>query len=389
MVKRPFLLALGVLVGALSTVPSSPVSATSRISWPDTWAVLSTPHVPAAAGLSQVSCASSKLCIAIGAQSASSGASSRPLVEIYGGRTWVIAHPPGASASGALNAVSCNTKSWCMLVGEAASTATTALVDVYSSGHWASAPVPVGSELQTVSCPAVNRCIAFGSGGTPETPAAFSYRSGRWTKVPILGGVKSLGEVSVLSLWCVAVNSCLGVGFSNAGGYVSTRSVAVRYNGNSFEDADSPAWSAGGVSILSQVACESSTLCVTTGESQAGTYQGVAGTKLDSVVQVLHAGQWHSALNAPDSGTAGVGLVGGGCVATSCFVLGQSTADSGAIVEDRLEGGTWTTTTGLLSLPGTASLDSLACPNESFCMAVGTSSLNGGPTAQPVAIQGS
>jgi hypothetical protein len=141
----------------------------------------------AGTSISNVSCSSNNVCVAIGSSSGS------PVVvsSTNSGNTWSITTIPGLP-SGQLNSVSCK-ENICVIVGGASSTLPIIAVGVITNGSisWSvvnqiSGAAPLTGSFLSVSCGSNGNskvCTAAGTGATSQTPAiAVSTDSGStWT----------------------------------------------------------------------------------------------------------------------------------------------------------------------------------------------------------------
>jgi hypothetical protein len=136
------------------------------------------PGVPDYSGLAEVSCASPRLCVAIGSESDGGSSDDAALVDRWNGKVWTVqpdAVVPYPESQG-IDGVSCS-RGGCTLVGQIVLSDSSprfgAFAERWSAGHWATQPTPnppdqqpaaVGGEsiLDGVSCIG-NTCIAVGS----------------------------------------------------------------------------------------------------------------------------------------------------------------------------------------------------------------------------------
>jgi hypothetical protein len=141
---------------------------------------------PSGKPLNSVSCASPTFCVAVSANGN---------VFFYNGSSW--GEPDAADMGHDLVSVSCPSKSFCMAVdsyGQAAE---------HSDGLWGLQPL--GLAAVAVSCPSAGSCLAVARSG-----ATASYANGLWTHVPA-----AAPGSRITSLSCAAVNSCVATGQDN------------------------------------------------------------------------------------------------------------------------------------------------------------------------------
>ena len=126
-----------------------------------------------------VACASAHACVAVGA--IYSNTSTRPLAEIWGGRGWRLANPPMPPGGGVLESVLCVSPDVCVAVGYTLAGMPNGLgqgtlVDVWNGSSWSAQttpPVAGQVELRSVSCTSPSDCVAVGM----QNPSPLDYRS--------------------------------------------------------------------------------------------------------------------------------------------------------------------------------------------------------------------
>ncbi len=141
-------------------------------------------------GLSNVSCASSTMCVAVGSYYVGGGRSV-PLIESWNGSTWSINPGPGpvGSTSG-LQDVSCISSTECVAVGSYSPgpDETATLVESWNGSTWTivSSPDASGqySALEGVSCAGPTECVAVGNYGNDTGTLAESWNGSAWSIVP-------------------------------------------------------------------------------------------------------------------------------------------------------------------------------------------------------------
>lgn len=165
----------------LGEMRNSTVEGAAWWSWgDDAWAPARRVPVPSfVESLTSVSCTSS-ICMAVG-HGPSSGSASISVLERHGG--WQKVHLP-ASSGAALSSVSCATNRYCMAVGSnTAGSPPHPEAMIWNGTIWRVLPTagltPQGSFF-AVSCPAVEQCIAVGTGVTSSRPEIFSPLVWRW-----------------------------------------------------------------------------------------------------------------------------------------------------------------------------------------------------------------
>ena len=156
------------------------------------------------AGLLSVSCASPKMCMAVGARGSSS--SRETLTERWDGTAWsLVPSPSVGSGDDLLLAVDCPGVASCIAAGSAAGTS---LVEVWDGSTWTIVDSPTSGSLSDVSCPSALMCMAVG--GQNSVAAAQTWDGTTWTQTssPSIGTPRhGLSGVS-----CTSATSCMAVG---------------------------------------------------------------------------------------------------------------------------------------------------------------------------------
>ncbi len=344
------------------------------------WALLSTPSpLPArdlgssgmeADGLSSVSCALRRDCVAVGYWASTGAGFHHPLVLRWTGGSWrtvvvsdavggldavscpgveaclavggagvvriagsVLASVPGsAGIRGRLTSVSCLSASDCWMVGygpygpNSLSYAHPDHVLVYHFDGTAldpiAEPLPTAAGQSTllsgVSCPGATFCIAVGMSAAPrsdrEVMAAFSFDGGRLAamRMPKLPRGDQSG---LMSISCATPTRCAAVGSEPQRSSGPDRTLAVIYDGTSWRVARTPDPARGsGSDDLVAVSCVSSGACVA-----AGTYRDQSGIRQSLLLRFAER-RW-SLEPAPEAG--GSRSLGDpyflGCGAASCW----------------------------------------------------------------------
>jgi hypothetical protein len=276
---------------------------------------------------------------------------------------WTVQHVPIPGQE--LNAVSCPSANECIAVGykvAASGNASAAVVETWRGSRWelASAPGLDEAGLTSVSCATALSCVAVGTKG--DLPFALVMRRGLWTAtaVPRLehGLEGGFSSVSCLSAsFCVAVGS----GVSSSG----VDAFAYSFNGSSWvADRISPPFGP----QLHSVSCVSSRRgrCTAVGVLFSGQL-----TQSDpGLVMRLVGGTWRRQ-DVPWLDRAG--LTGISCGQSRCVVVGgygTENPNNALVAEERMT--TWTE----LPAPHAGSaiyLGSVFCdPSISWCVAVGS-----------------
>jgi hypothetical protein len=226
------------------------------------WAIHSaaTPGAGYQSVLSGVSCPAATVCMAVGYDY---GPQDGPLAEEWNGITWsllAIPAPSGVSSS-RLSSASCAAATACVAVGF--SGLADPLAEDWNGTSWTVQPTPVGGPLSSVSCPAVNVCLAVGGLGTP---VADEWNGTTWTsQVVPLPAQNNGGELSSVS--CTSAADCTAVGhYTEPSGPDVT--LAEHWDGAAWtiEPTPNPATAIG--SYLTGVSCPAPMACTAVGQYQ-------------------------------------------------------------------------------------------------------------------------
>ncbi len=236
------------------------------------WTVQPSPNPPGAVRsfLLNVSCPSTKACIAVGFFTDGSG-NQTPFAEHWNGTNWTVKNTPSPPLDPAtqLNGVSCTSSTSCEAVG---TDTTQTWAEVWNGTKWTmqSIPSPSGGSdvrLRGVSCTASNACTGVGGyfNGTKLVPLAERWNGSNWavqaTAVPS-GSSSQFSSVSCsttqFSTGCNAVGSVTKNGISLP--------MAENWNGSTW--AVKPAQSPDPNvirSTMSSVSCSSLITCMGVG----------------------------------------------------------------------------------------------------------------------------
>jgi hypothetical protein len=141
--------------------------------------------------VSDLSCVSAKSCALTGLTGNSSAAYG--FLEVWNGKTWSEAKWPAAKGNTLVFGlgVSCASSSNCIAVGTAGTSESRAAAALSWNGkHWVTLKVPGplkgdSSDLEGVSCPKANRCVAIGQVATTNaatsSPLAAYWNGRSWT----------------------------------------------------------------------------------------------------------------------------------------------------------------------------------------------------------------
>ena len=286
--------------------------------------------------------------------------------------SWSLVGTAPGALYGHADAVSCPTPTTCLAVGTLdLPHSASRLAERWDGRKWTalSTPNPTGaisSQLTSVKCTNATNCIAVGQYNTLATTTktlAMRWDGKKWS---ILNTPNAPGSaISVLSgVACSSSTSCFAVG----GYFVSTMdstnelTLVEQWNGSTWSIVPSPNQPLAVDSSLTGVTCASSTLCFA-----VGSYDTLLVTS--SLIEQWDGASWSVVSNPNPKGASESQLSSVTCTSTTnCFAVGLG---RGTLVE-RWNGALW----GIVASPNPAgatgaSLTGVSCPSASHCVAVG------------------
>jgi hypothetical protein len=305
--------------------------------------------------------------------------------------TGVTAAPPVADR---LTGVACLSAKNCVAVGTNENKFAP-LAEAWNGSAWRTTAVPLpvkgsNASLYAVSCPAFKsgvHCVAVGSFITPGNRSfglIASWNGTSWSTKQAPGPVGTRLE----SVSCPTVNNCVAVGdfVSNPTAGISIP-FSVFWNGHSWTRVTIPAPAGGGFSVLHGVSCGSTTFCAAVGEDNPA--KGNA-----RVLSERWNGHAWSLVSAPTpKGFVDPIPVGVSCpAAKSCVMVGSGTNAKGlAVFAEQWNGTAWSATGPVPSPGGTTHpwLTSVSCAAVGRCVAAGFVNFNpieGGTTGRAAAV---
>ncbi len=232
-------------------------------------AVRSTSHrVPLPAGmaggaLDDVSCAGSQFCVAVGTGGPRHGGWGA-LIERWNGRRWIAmaaAEVHGPKPRELLD-VDCHSASDCVAVGYAKTKhGSASVIEHWNGSYWSEVPNPdpkgqPDSQLDGVSCPASEWCMAVGSSATRNGVShalVKRWNGNRWSILRIRHW-DGASDTQLLGIDCPSTHSCFAVGIT----YGGDSPVTQHWNGHTWSpylpQDDDYSW-LGGVFCLSLSDC--------------------------------------------------------------------------------------------------------------------------------------
>src|SRR5215468_1708987 len=283
-------------------------------------------------------------------------------------RGWSVTPSPNpVIPTGQLNWVSCPAANSCMAVGThvKSSGAGVTLAERWDGSTWRILPVPsppgaAWSALLGVSCASPSACKAVGGSapGTPGRALAERWDGSSWRvqQTPSPAGAFLAGVA------CTSPSACTAVGGSDAG------ALAERWNGTTWSTQAIPNPPQGGA-FLNSVVCLSSSACTAVGNSNAG-----------NLAERWNGTSWSIQPTANPGGAQFTFLNTVACAsASACIATGAYIDSSGAFqpLAERWNGTRWAIQpTPHLAGGAMGLLIGVACTSATGCLAVGYSSPN-------------
>ena len=251
---------------------------------------------------------------------------------------------------------------------------------------WSIVPSPnsgPGSELNSVSCLAGGSCVAVGD-GTLESGVAQTLvetRSGSGWSIVASPDVGTNGNF-LDSVSCTAVNSCMAVGqYATTGGFPEL-TLSEQWNGTSWSIVDTKNRDKTESNSLDSVSCAGPQFCMAVGE-----YPN-KHNKATTLSELWNGSSWKVVTSQNDARSNY--LDGIWCYASQqCVAVGRG-ASSGAEAQTMIEHWSGTAWLQVSSPPQgvTSTLAGVVCLSKSWCSAVGFS-LNSSTARTLVEIGGS
>jgi len=383
---RRTLTGLGVLVVLAAGLPTAASAATAgRVSSMAAWTIQATPLPRGAANgyLASVSCTSAAECTAVGSHYQQTGPRNQlrggALAERWTGGSWRIepvASPPGPNKFVNLSAVSCDTAASCTAVGNYQDRAGNyfTLAEHWNGSGWAiqATPTPPGVafvNLNAVWCASSASCVAVGYYATGVTSGAGAALVERWDgstwAIEPAPANPPGSYVSILrALSCTSAASCTAVGASYATTSPTVRTLAARWDGNSWTIQPTPMPSGAASAGLGGVSCTSATSC-----TAVGSYSSTPGSGR-ALAESWNGSTWtiQPAPRGPGSGDPDGGLYAVSCTsADQCTAVGRA---GGAALAEQWNGSTWTVQP-TASPASQKLLYAVSCPSAGTCTATG------------------
>ena len=248
------------------------------------WLQVSLPQLGAGtnSGLSDISCTSATVCMAVGT---SQGSTSQVLAESRSGSIWAVQDVAQPAPGSSLNGISCTSASACITVGDTpkGSTGAKPLAERWDGIGWTilgakDIATATRTTLTEVSCVSATRCMAVGDSenSVREVPLAELWNGIRWRILPA-PAVKG-GTLSLLSgISCTSSARCIAVGYSVKSGNFAT--LAELWNGQAWKIIATP--TAAGAAF-NAISCKAG-MCEAVGAGIAARWNGTRWSKLQKL----------------------------------------------------------------------------------------------------------
>jgi hypothetical protein len=348
----------------------------------------------------KISCASPTACLSVGTHEVSSSTASTvtPFAARLHAGTWkaVPVKVPAGSPFTALTDVSCKAATYCLAVGL---TAAKSGVGSYAATWNGRALTPIAAPplpartlgySQAVSCVAVNSCVAIGYAlsvtGDATSTVIWTWNGAKWTRAVVPG--KAHVVPLYAGLRCFSLTSCVAAGHLDVAisGAGSDTPMAVAWNGTSLTSLN-PGLNVGvdNSAQFNALSCVSPHSCVAVGAQNTGS--SVWGST-GSFAEVWNGKTWAVTKWSGPAGDTTAVLLGVSCTsAVRCIAVGtHGTAKAAAPAALAWNGSKWTVLK--VAGPGTgkaAYFAGISCPVNGKCLTTGATGKPDGSTATPIA----
>ena len=343
--------------------------------------------------LYQVACASPDDCFAVG--SFADSQAEKTLIEHWDGSSWAIVPSPNPANAfeSQLFGVTCVSHESCTAVGGKATDANQLpLIEHWNGKRWSivAAADPHGADaavLRSVSCPSASSCNAVGVNvsQTEFAPLAEHWNGKAWSIVPTATATpssnpKNLALAQLIGVSCANSTSCMAVGtytaFTTAPPSITSQPLIEQWNGTSWSRVAAPVSDHPSFAGLIGVSCPRPTNC-----TAVGTQQATFSAASSALAAHWDGTRWTIASLPKLAGAAQSALSGVACrSALSCYAVGSVDTKSGThTLVEHSNGAPWAHVPA--PSPGgtsSASLNGIACPSATTCIAVGWYGANGG-----------
>ncbi len=376
---------LGMLLGLLLVVatcllgPAAPVSAQSS------WSVVPLSVSAYTSSLLRISCGGPSFCAAIG-HTRGSGANAlyHPLIEWWNGNTWSRMQSPAVPGVNVyLQAVSCTSAKFCMLVGSTVTPSgmISSLTEQWNGTRWKIVPNAAEGETATgISCIGTTFCAVVGYTEIEEHATTFGeiWNGMSWTATPTPSPGTAYTVLNGVN--CLSSSTCVAVGVaSNSGSPTQyALSLALDWSGSTwtqFPSQNGP--DPGSENVLTGVTCRKTLgSCTAVGWYESPT----PGSTEQGVIESWTPTGW-TIVSSPQAPGGANTFSSVSCPrATRCTAVG-TVSNTGELIEE-WNGTVWTISPGAV-VPGTAQdvLGGVSCTHK-ICFATGTWAISPGVAPQ-------
>jgi len=344
------------------------------------WSIEPSPNVAGSSGswLTAVSCSGAS-CMAIGGYVSAIGQGD--LAESFDGTEWTIVPMPSPAKDNILQSISCAGPNVCEAVGGTigAGGAQRALAEGWNGETWVLQPTPLvgGADatvgLDGVSCTSPDSCEAVGGLTLPgvsaeEQPLVERWDGSTWT-VQFVPNPKAENGSELNAVSCTAVDAC------TAGGTyyyadVASSVFAMRWNGTSWRMQAQPNLQGQSVNATDSVSCSGPATCTSVG-SWTNDWQETLAENWGGVF-------WRIQLTPNPPTSVGSELISVSCVASgTCESVGNwsPSQTTGSALAEGYDGRWWTRQwTPTPSGATFSDLSGVDCLAAESCVAVGSCS---------------
>jgi hypothetical protein len=271
-----------------------------------------------------------------------------------------------AAVAGDLAAISCDSTSNCMAVGNRSSTSKQpleTLAEKWNGTAWSVVPSPNpagsnGSLLAGVACTSTKNCLAVGnyfdSSAQSTRPIAERWNGTTWSLATVPAPSGST-DAYLDAVYCTSATNCWASGGS------MNDTLIERWNGTTWAIVSSPSPTPGKPNILTGLACGSSSKCWSVGYTFPTKNSG-------SLTEKWNGSTW-SLVSTPSSKNGQ--LIGDSCAGTSaCLAVGIG--NNLLVIAQRWNGTAWTAAPPKSPAGATSSeLNAVSCTGGSACVSVG------------------
>lgn len=326
---------------------------------PATWTLEASPNRAGNNTIAEVSCASATACMAVGTVQNLAETNNKALAMWWNGTRWKLS-PVKTGQSSTLYHVACASATFCIAIGSGSSKAGGgALAEKWNGTSWSRLRNPRTqiSFYRAVGCASTTLCFLSGARISGEGESSVIVR---WdgTQLTEVTGTDAGGLLTDVS--CPAMTRCVAVG---SGGVNGGELRVETYDGVSWTNAGVPAPST--IADLSVVSCGSATSCIALGQY----YDWDAG-QWPTLVERWDGVRW---THDPDFVAKGSFVADISCAAaTDCVAVGsQPNGKYGANVVETWNGTTWSASSPPNAGHFTNALWAVSCPTTTACQALG------------------